>query len=90
MGRLQQQLPVDEQLAEEDAGPPAQAEEVERRDAEPDGRPDRRDGSGVAQSLAELRRAEVRGSERDNANEVADGRPPKRLGRRLRSELSWC
>jgi hypothetical protein len=89
VGRLEQQLPVDEQLADEDARPPAQAEEVEGGDAEADGRPDRRDRGRVPQRLAELRRAEIDGSERDDADEVADGGPPKRRGGRLRSELSW-
>ena len=37
----EEQLPVDDELRDEDPGPPAQAPQVERRDAEPGRRPDR-------------------------------------------------
>jgi hypothetical protein len=86
---LEQQLPVDEQLAEEDARPEAQPEDVQRRDAEPDRRPDRRDGCGVPQRLPELRRAEVQRRERDDAEEMADRGSSEGDPRRVRSELSW-
>jgi hypothetical protein len=85
---LEQQLSVDEQLAEEDARPVAQPEDVQRRDAEPDRRPDRRDGRRVAQRLPELRPAEVQRREQEDAEDIADRGPPQGDPRRVRSELS--
>lgn len=85
---LEQQLPVDEQLAEEDARPPPQPERVEDRDPEPDRWPDRRDGRRVAQGLPELSGTEVERAEQDDPEDVANGGPTKRRGGRLRGKVS--
>jgi hypothetical protein len=89
MRMLEQELGVDEQLAEEDAGPEPQPEGVEDRDPETDRRPDGGDGRGVPQRLPELRRAEVEEAEGDDAEDLADRRPSKGQARGVRSELSW-
>ena len=83
MSRLEQELSVDQKLSDEDAGPPTQPECVESRDPEADWRPDRGDGRRVSERLTELGRAEVGSSERDDAEGVATGRPPKRRRRRV-------
>ena len=63
---VEQELRVDEQLAEQHAGPPAQPPQVERGDPEPGRRPDRGHGGRVAERLAELRRAVVGGAEQQH------------------------
>jgi hypothetical protein len=88
MSCFEQQLSVDQELTEEDPGPPTQPEPVERRDPEPDGRPNGGDRRGVPERLAEFRRAEVRGCQRDDTDDVADGGPPKSRRGRFSSELS--
>ena len=62
---------VDDQLAEQDARPPADAPQVERGDPEPGRGPDRGHRCGVSQRLAELRGSVVGGAEDEHAGQVA-------------------
>jgi len=70
----QQQFCVDHTFRDQNPGPPAEAPQVQRPDAEPGGRPDRGNGRRVSQRLAELRRPVVGGCEHQHAGRVADGR----------------
>ena len=66
-----EELEVDDEVTEKDAGPPAQPPEIERCDAEAGRRRDRGDRSRVLEGLPGLRRSVVRGSEHEDARGVA-------------------
>lgn len=85
---LEQELRVDQELAEKDPGPVPQPEGVEDCDTETDGRPDGGDGRRVAERLPELRRAEVEQAEGDEGEEIADRGAPQGEPLGVRSELS--
>jgi hypothetical protein len=80
--RAGEELAVDQHLADQDPGPQVEAPEVERCDAEPDGRPDRGHRTGVVQRLPEFRGAVVRRREDDNARQIPQGGRPHPDSRR--------
>jgi hypothetical protein len=70
---FEQKLTVHDDLAEEDARPPPQSPEIERADAQPNGRPDGRHRRRIAKRLPELRRSVVGSGKEEDTGHVPEG-----------------